>query len=294
MRVLRRLAEARAACAQAARAGRLGVVPTMGAIHAGHQALVRRARAECDTVVATIFVNPLQFDERADYERYPHSEERDTQRLEQAGCDLALLLARDEMYPPGFATRIEQPALSAVLEGAARPGHFSGVLTVVAKLLSIACAERAYFGRKDFQQTVLVRRLVADLELPTEIVVCDTVREPDGLALSSRNVFLSPSDRATGLSLVAALQAVERAFEAGQRGARALEALLGETLSQRGVPAPDYAAIVAPDDLARRAEAPEGTVRPGDVAVLAARVGPVRLIDNHPLGARLGPFAGSP
>ena len=294
MRVLRRLAEARAACAQAARAGRLGVVPTMGAIHAGHQALVRRARAECDTVVATIFVNPLQFDERADYERYPHSEERDTQRLEQAGCDLALLLARDEMYPPGFATRIEQPALSAVLEGAARPRHFSGVLTVVAKLLSIACAERAYFGRKDFQQTVLVRRLVADLELPTEIVVCDTVREPDGLALSSRNVFLSPSDRATGLSLVAALQAVERAFEAGQRGARALEALLGETLSQRGVPAPDYAAIVAPDDLARRAEAPEGTVRAGDVAVLAARVGPVRLIDNHPLGARLGPFAGSP
>ncbi len=288
MRVLRSPAEAQAACRAAARGGTLGFVPTMGALHAGHAALLRRARAENDTVALSIFVNPLQFDEAADYARYPRSAEADARLAERAGCDLLLLLERDALYPPGFATRIDQPQLSGVLEGAARPGHFAGVLTVVAKLFALAQPARAYFGRKDLQQTVLVRRMVADLNLPLELVVCDTVRDADGLALSSRNAFLAPSDRARGLSLVRALAAAEAAFEAGERRADALRAVLARELAALPAP-PDYAEIVDPDDLSPRAAA-----RAGDVAVLAARVGKVRLIDNHVLGARLGPFTPRP
>jgi len=288
VRVLRSPAEAQAACRAAARGGTLGFVPTMGALHAGHAALLRRARAENDTVALSIFVNPLQFDEAADYARYPRSAEADARLAERAGCDLLLLLERDALYPPGFATRIDQPQLSGVLEGAARPGHFAGVLTVVAKLFALAQPARAYFGRKDLQQTVLVRRMVADLNLPLELVVCDTVRDADGLALSSRNAFLAPSDRARGLSLVRALAAAEAAFEAGERRADALRAVLARELAALPAP-PDYAEIVDPDDLSPRAAA-----RAGDVAVLAARVGKVRLIDNHVLGARLGPFTPRP
>jgi pantoate--beta-alanine ligase len=282
------VAESRAACAAAARAGTLGFVPTMGALHAGHVALVRRARAENASVAVSIFVNPLQFNDAADLARYPRTEEADARLLEQAGCDLLLLLGQDDMYPPGFQTRIDQPALAGVLEGAARPGHFSGVLTVVAKLLAIVQPSAAYFGRKDFQQTVLVRRLAADLDLPARIVVCDTVRDADGLALSSRNVFLSPADRARALGLVRALCAVESAFERGERDGPALEALLRRELLPLGSP-PDYAVVVDPEDLSPRAVA-----RPGDVAVLAARLGQVRLIDNHVLGAKIGPFPQRP
>jgi pantoate--beta-alanine ligase len=284
--VLRDVPGAAEACRAAARRGSLGLVPTMGALHAGHAALVRRARAENDTVAVSIFVNPLQFDDAADLQRYPRTEEADADLLAAEGCDLLLLLPREGMYPPGFATRIEQPALSGLLEGAARPGHFSGVLTVVAKLLVLAAPARAYFGRKDFQQTVLVRRLVADLGLPLEVVVCDTVRDADGLALSSRNVFLSPADRQRGLSLVRALAAVEAAFEAGQRDGAVLVELLQATLRAGLSGPPDYATLVDPDDLSPRAVA-----RTGDVAVVAARVGPVRLIDNHVLGGRIGPLA---
>ncbi len=289
MRVLRGVAESQAACRDAARRGSLGCVPTMGALHAGHLSLVARARAENDRVVVTLFVNPLQFDEAGDFRRYPRTEEADARLLQDAGCDLALVLRQDEMYPPGFATRIDQPALAGVLEGAARPGHFAGVLTVVAKLLAITQPARAYFGRKDFQQTVLVRRLVADLNLPVQVVVCETLRDGDGLALSSRNVLLSPADRARGLSLVAALAAAEAAFEDGQRDGAALVATLQEVLRAGLGGAPDYAAVVDPDDLS-----PRELARPGDVAVVAARVGPVRLIDNHVLGARIRPLSPRP
>jgi pantoate--beta-alanine ligase len=257
----------------------------MGALHEGHVTLVRRARAENQAVAVSIFVNPLQFDDPADLQRYPRTEAADAALLQAAGCDLLLLLPRDGMYPPGFATRIDQPALTGLLEGASRPGHFAGVLTVVAKLLVLAQPARSYFGRKDFQQAVLVRRLVADLGLPLEVVVCDTVRDADGLALSSRNVFLSPADRQRGLSLVHALAAAEADFEAGQRDGAALVALMEKVL-RAGLPGPpDYVALVDPDDLSPRA-----TARPGDVAVLAARLGPVRLIDNHVMGARIGPL----
>jgi pantoate--beta-alanine ligase len=288
VRVLKTVPEARAACAAAARAGTLGFVPTMGALHAGHLALVQRARAENASVAVSIFVNPLQFDEASDLERYPRTEEADAQLLERAGCDLLLLLPRDGMYPPGFQTRIDQPELTRLLEGAARPGHFSGVLTVVAKLLALACCSSAYFGRKDFQQTVLVRRLVADLDLSPRIVVCDTVRDADGLALSSRNVFLSPAQRERGLALVQALIAAESAFEQGERDGTVLESVLRSALARIGAP-PDYALVVDPDDLSARAIA-----RAGDVAVVAARVGPVRLIDNHVLGCKIGPFPPGP
>jgi pantoate--beta-alanine ligase len=289
VRILRGVAESQQACRAAARVGSLGCVPTMGALHAGHLSLVARARAENDSVVVTLFVNPLQFDEAADFRRYPRTEEVDAALLEGAGCDLLLVLQQDEMYPAGFATRIDQPALSGVLEGAARPGHFSGVLTVVAKLFAITSPTRAYFGRKDFQQTVLVRRLVADLNLPLAVVVCDTLRDRDGLALSSRNVFLSPADRTRGLALCAALSAAEAAFEAGERDGAALVSTLQSVLSAGLAGPPDYAAVVDPDDLSPRAVA-----RPGDVAVVAAHVGPVRLIDNHVLGGRIGPLAPRP
>jgi pantoate--beta-alanine ligase len=289
VRILRGVAESQQACRAAARVGSLGCVPTMGALHAGHLSLVARARAENDSVVVTLFVNPLQFDEAADFRRYPRTEEVDAALLEGAGCDLLLVLRQDEMYPAGFATRLDQPALSGVLEGAARPGHFSGVLTVVAKLFAITSPTRAYFGRKDFQQTVLVRRLVADLNLPLAVVVCDTLRDRDGLALSSRNVFLSPADRTRGLSLVAALAAAEAAFESGERDGAALVSTMQSVLSAGLAGPPDYAAVVDPDDLSPRAVA-----RPGDVAVVAAHVGPVRLIDNHVLGGRIGPLAPRP
>jgi pantoate--beta-alanine ligase len=266
----------------------------MGALHAGHASLVRRARAESDTVAVSIFVNPLQFDEQQDFQRYPRTAERDAALLAEAGADLLLLLHADEMYPPGFATQVSQAAtLTGVLEGAARPGHFTGVATVVAKLFGIAGPCRAYLGRKDFQQTVVIARLVADLHLPVELAVCDTVREPDGLALSSRNAFLQPADRARGLALVEALAAAEGAFERGERDGGMLAALMRAALGARGIAAPDYAVIADPRDLSVR----EGTAAParaGDVALLAARVGPVRLIDNHVLGARLGPFSPRP
>ncbi|GJM21186.1 MAG: pantothenate synthetase [Planctomycetota bacterium] len=286
MDVLRELEQARRACHDAGRRGRLGLVPTMGALHEGHLSLVRRARADCDTVAVTIFVNPLQFGAHEDLDRYPRQEAQDAELLRAAGADLVLLLQREQMYPKSFITRITQDALGETLEGAAREGHFDGVLTVVAKLFGIAGPCRAFFGHKDFQQSVVVRRMVADLELPAEVVVCPTVRDTDGLALSSRNAYLSPEERAQGLSLVAALGAANRAFLDGEHDSRALEALMLETLRAGLGHAPDYAALVDPDDFSRPAQA-----RAGCVAVVAAPVGSTRLLDNHALGSPLGPFA---
>jgi pantoate--beta-alanine ligase len=286
MQVLRSVEDAQAACRALARRGSIGLVPTMGALHAGHLSLVQRARAENQAVVVTIFVNPLQFGPHEDFAAYPRHEEADAALLAGAGADLLLLLPVSGMYPPGFATRITQDQLTTVLEGAARPGHFDGVLTVVAKLLLIVQPDRSYFGQKDFQQTVVVRRLVADLLLPGEVVVCPICRDVDGLALSSRNVYLSADDRQRGLSLVQGLVAAEQAFEQGETRAEALEALLHAHLAERiGQPA-DYAALVRPADMSRPTRASAG-----DVLVVAARVGRTRLLDNHALGAKLGPFS---
>lgn len=279
------LASARAACHELGRAGRLGLVPTMGALHEGHASLVRRARAECDAVAVTIFVNPLQFGPGEDYSRYPRTLDADRALLQREGADHLLLLDAGQMYPPGFATRVTQERLTAEFEGQERPGHFDGVLTVVAKLFGIAGPCRAYFGRKDFQQTVVVRRMIGDLHLPVDLVVCDTVRDADGLALSSRNRYLAPQERRAGLSLVTALAAAQARYESGERRAAALVDAMDAILRQGLGRAPDYAALVDAADLS-----PVEVAAAGQVLLVAGRAGSTRLIDNHLLGARIRGF----
>lgn len=285
MKLIHDLGEGLEACHAAGRAGLLGLVPSMGALHAGHLSLVTRARAECDSVAVTIFVNPLQFGPGEDLGRYPRRVEQDCEQLEAAGADLVLVLPAEQMYPHGFATNVTQERLTTVLEGAARPGHFDGVLTVVAKLFGIAGPCRAFFGRKDFQQTVVVRRMVADLHLPVDVVVCETRRDADGLALSSRNAYLSPGQRARGLSLLAALTRCQELFEAGQTDGPTLTAAMGAALTEGLGRPPDYAALVDPTDLA-----PVTRAKAGDVALVAGRVGKTRLLDNHVLGGPIGGF----
>jgi pantoate--beta-alanine ligase len=285
VKVLHDLNEGLEACHAAGRAGLLGLVPTMGALHAGHLSLVTRARAECDSVAVTIFVNPLQFGPGEDLERYPRRVDQDCEQLQAAGADLVLVLPAEQMYPDGFATNVTQERLTTVLEGAARPGHFDGVLTVVAKLFGIAGPCRAFFGRKDFQQTVVVRRMVADLHLAVDVVVCETQRDTDGLALSSRNAYLTPEQRARGLSLVAALSRCQELFESGQTDGPTLTAAMESVLADGLGRPPDYAALVDASSLA-----PVTRATAGDVAVVAGRVGKTRLLDNHVLGGPLGGF----
>jgi len=286
VRVLNRIAEAVLAAAGAHDKGSLGFVPTMGALHEGHLSLVRQAAAANDSVAVSIFVNPLQFGAHEDLGQYPRTPEADATLLAGAGADMVFMLSADEMYPDGFATRVVQDeALTTVYEGAARPDHFDGVLTVVAKLFGIVGPCRAYFGRKDYQQTVVVRRMVADLNLPVNVIVGETVRDADGLALSSRNAYLDEAERAQGLALVAALTEAETRFEAGERNGAVLGQVMRSILLDRIGAEPDYAVVVDPDSLA-----PRGPVEAGDVALVASPVGPTRLIDNHVLGATMGPF----
>lgn len=280
--LLRGLNEARDACHAAGRSGSLGLVPTMGALHDGHISLVTAARAACQTVAVTIFVNPLQFGPGEDLSRYPRQELQDCNLLADAGADLVLLLAAHEMYPPDFATRITQTGLTTVLEGAARPGHFDGVLTVVAKLFALAGPCQAFFGQKDYQQTVVVRRMIDDLLLPVQMHVCPIRRDPDGLALSSRNAFLSTDDRARGLSLVASLRALQASFDQGERDGAVLQQQLQSRLQQGLGHAPDYAALVD-----GRTLQPVPRAQPGQVALVAGRAGSTRLLDNHVLGHSL-------
>src|SRR3954463_3252342 len=217
--VVRTRAELRAALASAARP--VGLVPTMGWLHAGHVSLVERARAESATVVMSIFVNPKQFGETSDFERYPRNEARDLAKAEAAGVDIVFAPDVDEVYPPGFDTTVSVGAIASPLEGAARPGHFDGVATVVAILFALVGAERAYFGLKDYQQMRVIRRMALDLALPTEVVPCETVRDPDGLAMSSRNARLTPAGRAAAPVLRRALLAGAGLVRAGERSADA-------------------------------------------------------------------------
>jgi pantoate--beta-alanine ligase len=247
VKVVRTVAEMRAA----ARAGVVGLVPTMGALHAGHVALIRAARAECDTVVASIFVNPTQFSEQTDLAAYPRDLEHDLRVAADEAVDLVFAPAADEMYPPGFATWVDPEGAARGLEADHRPGHFRGVATVCLKLFNVVRPQRAYFGRKDAQQAAVVKQLVRDLDLELEIRVVDTVRDADGLALSSRNGRLSPADRARAL-------AIPRALATRDPGrARAI-------LSEAGIE-PDYVAVADLD---------------GPTLAVAARVGSTRLIDN--------------
>ncbi|MPY95351.1 MAG: pantoate--beta-alanine ligase [Acidimicrobiia bacterium] len=257
--------------------GVVGLVPTMGYLHAGHASLVAAARAECDHVTASVFVNPLQFGQADDLATYPRDLERDLGVAEEAGADLVFAPAVEEMYPAGRPfTTVSVAELTAGWEGAVRPGHFDGVATVVAKLFAIAGPSRAYFGEKDYQQLQVVRRMAVDLDLPVDVVACPTVREGDGLALSSRNVHLGPEERRAATVLRRALDAGIAAAAAGERDPAAVDAAMARLVTGEPLAQLDYAAIVRPDTL----ESPD-RIEPGEYRLLiAARVGKPRLIDN--------------
>ncbi len=275
-------AEARKA--RSALTGSVGFVPTMGALHGGHLSLVRRAREETVSAAASIFVNPAQFGPREDYATYPRTLERDLRLLEQEGVALVLVPEQGAMYPPGFETWIEPGPLAARLEGERRPGHFRGVLTVVAKLLHALEPHRAYFGQKDAQQAILIRRMVRDLDLAPEIVVCPIVREADGLAMSSRNVHLSPEERRAAPVLRRALVAASVAWDAGERRGATLRRMALAVLATEPLARPDDVSAADPETLAEI----EG---PADRLLLsmAVRFGAARLLDNAvlPAGAAL-------
>jgi pantoate--beta-alanine ligase len=281
MRTVRTVADVRAALREARRAERtIGLVPTMGALHDGHLSLVRRARATCDDVVVSLFVNPAQFDESSDLAAYPRDEARDGALAAEAGADLLFAPELAEVYPPGFATTVHVGAVTETLEGVHRGvGHFDGVATVVTKLLNMVGPDVAFFGQKDAQQALVIRRLVRDLDLPVRIEVCPTVREADGLALSSRNVHLRGADRERALALRDALAAAEASLTAGERDAGALRDAALAAMRRRGVE-PDYLEFVRTDDLSPVARI-DGEV----LVAVAAGVGPTRLIDNTILNA---------
>ncbi len=260
----------------------VGLVPTMGALHAGHRSLIERAAADCDTVAVTIFVNPLQFGDPDDMDRYPRTLEADLGTCERAGATVVLAPSVREMYPDGptaLRSAVTVSGLTDRWEGASRPGHFDGVTTVVAKLFALAGRCRAYFGEKDFQQLAVVRRMAADLSFPVEVVGCPTVREPDGLALSSRNVRLSAADRSAAPVLARALERGDRALAAGERSPAAVAAVMAGVVASQPRAALDYAAVVDPDDLAE-----PDALEPGHAyrLIIAAVLGVVRLIDNAP------------
>lgn len=253
--------------------GRVGLVPTMGAFHEGHLSLMRAARAECDTVVVSLFVNPAQFGERDDLERYPRDEERDARLAAEAGVDILFAPTAQEMYPDGFATWVDVDEDGG--EAAARPGHFRGVATVCLKLFNIVRPERAYFGQKDAQQALVIRRMVRDLDFPVRIEICPTLREPDGLAMSSRNVRLSATARAQALALKHGLDAAAAAIARGERDASKVEQRGREEMKMFRVE-PEYFAVVSAEALV-----PLRTLSGEVLLAVAAKVGGVRLIDNQ-------------
>jgi pantoate--beta-alanine ligase len=275
-RVLRTRAELRAALADVPRP--VGLVPTMGWLHAGHRALMRTARERDATTVVTIFVNPRQFGEAADFQQYPRDEARDVAICEEEGADLVWAPPVDEVYVGGFDTSVRVGAIAEPLEGAARPGHFEGVATVVAILFALVRAEHAYFGQKDAQQVMVIRRMALDLALPTTVIALPTVREADGLALSSRNVRLSPEERSAAPVLYRALLAGRACWEAGECDAEAIRAAMQATLAAEPLATVDYVSAADGTTLAEL----ERVTGPALLS-LAVRFGDVRLIDNEPL-----------
>jgi pantoate--beta-alanine ligase len=281
MRTARAIADVRAELRAARRAEQvIGLVPTMGALHEGHLSLIRRARGTCDVVVVSLFVNPAQFNAAGDLAAYPRDEDRDAALAAEAGADLLFAPPLEEVYPPGFGTTVHVSRLTETLEGEHRGvSHFDGVTTVVTKILNMVGPDVAFFGQKDAQQALVVRALVRDLDLPVRIEVCPTVREPDGLALSSRNVHLQGADRERALALHDALAAAEASLGAGERDAEVLRAAALAAMRGRGVE-PDYLELVHPDDLSPVARV-DGEV----LVAVAASVGSTRLIDNTILNA---------
>jgi pantoate--beta-alanine ligase len=282
VRTVRTVRELREALAPERRAGRtIGLVPTMGAFHDGHLSLIRRARGQCDVVVVSLFVNPTQFGPKEDLHAYPRDEARDARLAEREGVDLLFAPRTDEVYPDGFATTVTVAGLTDVLDGA--PGqrgaeHFAGVATVVTKLFNMAGPDVAYFGQKDAQQALVIRKLVRDLDIPVRIEVCPTVRDRDGLALSSRNAYLSGDERRRALGLARALRAAEAAVESGRIDAHAVLAAARGELDAHGIE-PEYLELRSAADLS-----PVERVNGSTLLAVAAKVGRARLIDNTILG----------
>jgi pantoate--beta-alanine ligase len=289
MRIVRSIAELRAALAKPRTPGAtVGLVPTMGGFHAGHLSLIERARAECDVVVVSLFVNPTQFDDPRDLESYPRDEQRDAELAAEHGVDFLFAPSAQELYPEGFCTSVSVPGITEGLEGAHRGrGHFDGVATIVSKLLHIVGPDVAYFGQKDAQQALMVHRLVADLNFPVQIAVCPTVREDDGLAMSSRNVRLSAGERTRAGALYRALRAVGDAIEQGEREPSVARDRGLEILADADV-AVEYLEVVSADTL-EPVDPPAGDL----LVVVAGRVGGTRLIDNLTIPAVAIP-AGDP
>ncbi len=271
MKIMRDAAAVRTAVAGG---GRVGLVPTMGAFHEGHLSLIRAARASCDVVVVWLFVNPNQFNDPSDLVNYPRDEERDAALAAESGADILFAPTVEAVYPTGFATTVTVAGLGDILEGAHRPGHFTGVATVVAKMLNMVGPHVAFFGAKDAQQVAVVRRMVADLDIPTRIEVLPIVREPDGLAMSSRNLRLGADERRRASVLHRGLVAARTAASTGQRDAAALAQVVEDVLAGEAISA-EYVAVVDPDTFE-----PLTTVDRPALIALAARVGSVRLIDN--------------
>jgi pantoate--beta-alanine ligase len=282
VKTVRTVAALRSELAEPRRAGRrIGLVPTMGAFHEGHLELIRRARADCDLVVVSLFVNPTQFGAGEDLDGYPRDEARDAALAEGLGADVLFAPPAEEVYPPGFSTTVSVAGLTEVLDGDPErrgPGHFEGVTTVVTKLLNMAQPDAAYFGQKDAQQALVIRKLVRDLDIPVRIAVVPTVRDRDGLALSSRNAYLTEEERERALGLSRALEAANREVAAGRRDARSVLEAASRELDARGIE-PEYLELRSADDLS-----PADRVNGRTLLAVAARVGRARLIDNAILG----------
>jgi len=259
--------------------GTVGLVPTMGYLHEGHLSLVRRARADCDCVVVSIFVNPTQFGPKEDLSKYPRDVERDLSLLEPLGVDLVWMPTVEVMYPPGYQTWVEVEAITRPLEGAMRPGHFRGVTTVVAKLFTGVQPHKAYFGQKDAQQVAVIRQMTRDLNFPIEVVVCPIVREVDGLAMSSRNVYLDPEERNAATVLYRALNAAKNQYESGERDAERLRQIMREMIASEPLAVMQYVSCADYDTL-QELEPVNGKA----LLSMAVFLGRTRLIDNFVLG----------
>ena len=257
----------------------VGFVPTMGYLHQGHLALVRQARAENPSVVVSIFVNPTQFGPHEDFKQYPHDPQRDLALLEKEGVDIVFMPSADEMYPPKFNSWVEVGKVAERLEGAARPGHFRGVATVVAKLFNIVQPDRAYFGQKDAQQLIVIRKMASDLDMSLEVVAVPTVREPDGLAMSSRNTYLNPEEKKAAVVLYQALTLAQKLWSEGEKDAQAIRQQMTDLIQKQPLADIDYISIADAETLDEL-----DRVKPPALVSLAVRIGKTRLIDNVVVG----------
>jgi pantoate--beta-alanine ligase len=281
LKIVHTISEVREAVAAARAEGKIvGLVPTMGALHEGHLTLIRRARQECGFVGVSIFVNPTQFGPSEDFTRYPRTLDSDSDMCREAGVDLIFAPNAREMYPEGFDSWVDVGGVTEMLEGASRPGHFRGVATVCLKLFNISQPDRAYFGMKDYQQLQVINKMVRDLDVPIEIVPVEIVREPDGLAMSSRNRYLSPDERRAALILRDAIAAAKSEFHGGERDALTIQQVLRAQLDSEPLAGIDYAVVVDAETLL-----PVEMIELPAVVLLAVRIGSTRLIDNAVLGA---------